>query len=297
MTDLATLLEAIAALVAAVLWPGVALAAILLFRRELSAILGRVRRASIMGQEVELDELNRSADAAEQEVAALPASSRDEQNTLAEEDAVRRILNEAARAPKAALLLLASEIEKEVRDLIAALGLAGGGRYVPLREAIQMLQEWGGLPAHVPSSVAMFLDVRNRLVHGRDASDDDVLRAIDSGVTILRALQAVPRETHVVYHPGVQLYADPEGQQVSNKGMGVVLETESPGGATKTLRVYPTTRTHFQKGKRVAWEWNLDRVFEESWYRNPDTGHVEYGWSQSAEFVGRHLEDLQLPQP
>ncbi len=46
-----------------------------------------------------------------------------------------------------------------------------------------------------------------RSVHGHTASDDDILRAIDSGVTILRALQAIPHEVNIVYHPGVAIYS------------------------------------------------------------------------------------------
>ena len=295
MADLASLLEAIAALVAAVLWPGVAFAAILMFRRELSVLLGRVTRASIMGLEVELDNLNKSANAAEQEVAALSGNSPDEQISPAEEGVGQRILDEAARSPKAALLLLASEIEKEVRELLASLDLAGGRRYVPLREAIEMLQEWGGLPEHVTSAVAMFTDVRNRLVHGRDASDDDILRAIDSGIMILGALRALA--PYVVYHPGVELYADHNGQQVIEGARGVILAAVSPDNSAGKRIIYPTTRSNYQIGKRVSSKWNLTRVFGEAWYRDPDTGMMTYGWTQSAEFVGRHLEDLQPPQP
>ena len=61
-------------------------------------------------------------------------------------------------------------------------------------------------------SVDQFWNVRNRLVHGRDATVDDTLRALDSGVTILRAFQAIPRETHIVHHPGVEVFADPHGK-------------------------------------------------------------------------------------
>jgi hypothetical protein len=67
-----------------------------------------------------------------------------------------------------------------------------------------------------------------------------------SRVTILRALRAIPRETKVVYHPGVEVYEDSKGQRVREGVQAIILETKSPGGATKTRRVFATTKTHFE---------------------------------------------------
>ena len=91
---------------------------------------------------------------------------------------------------------------------------------------------------------------------------------------------------------GVEVYSDSEGENIRDGIKGVVLETTSTGATSKMLRVFPTTRTHFEKGKRVAWEWNAGMVVSESWYRHPDTGEVNYGWGSSMEFVGRHLGDV-----
>lgn len=59
----------------------------------------------------------------------------------------------------------------------------------------------------------------------------------------------------------------------------------------KSHRIFPTTRDHFKKGKRVAWEWSDHRSWGESWYRDPDSNEIKYAWTGSLEFVGRHLED------
>lgn len=280
------------------MWPGITLAALWMFRQEIRELIGRVRRGRILGQEFELDEslsnLNRSAEAANLEVAALPQSRRDgsELRIWTDKNIVQHILDEAAKSPKVALLILATEMERELRELLASIGLLRRNRYVPFRQAIETLEKEGRLPSHILNSVGLFWDVRNRLVHGQDATDNDVLRAIDSGITILKTLQAVPHETNIVYNSGVDIYADPLGKQVLANVKGVILETESPGGATKTRRIYPSTKTHFQKGKRVAWEWSDEHEFGESWYRDPDTGNIEYAWKSSLEFVGRHLGDI-----
>ena len=74
----------------------------------------------------------------------------------------------------------------------------------------------------------------------------------------------------------------------------MILETTSPGGVTTTHRIFPTTRTHFQKGQIVAWEWVLDtaRQWGATWYRDPDTDEIKHAWGGSLEFVGRPVSDV-----
>jgi hypothetical protein len=256
-----------------------------------------LRKGKLFGQEIELNEsltkLELSATAAQTEVAALPASTfgTSPRMTSEEVDPIDRVLNLAAQSPKAALLVLASELEREVRRMLATMGLLQGRRVVPIRQALAELDRYG-LPKHVPSSLRLFWDVRSRLVHGHDASEGDILSAIDSGIAILRALNAIPHEVNVVHHPGVAIYSDAECTRLVPDAKGVILETTSPGGASRTLRIYPSTRTHFSKGTRVAWEWSDERTFGRTWYKHPDSGHVAVAWDSSMEFVGRNLDDL-----
>jgi hypothetical protein len=60
----------------------------------------------------------------------------------------------------------------------------------------------------------------------------------------------------------------------------------------KALRVFPTTRTHFERGREVAWDWNRDRSWGPAWYRHPDSGDLQHAWDSSLEFIGRHLDDI-----
>jgi hypothetical protein len=292
--EYADLISAIAAL----LWPIFAFTALFVFRAQLANLIGRLRRGKLLGQEIELSEslekLEKSAVAVAKEVAALPAPS---QPAALEEpkddDQIKTILHEAARSPKTALILLASEIEREARQLLASVGHLKGQRYVPLSQAMDVLgKQFGGLPAHIPSSLKFFWDARNRIIHGGQAEPEEILRAIDSGITILKALEAFPREVNVVYHPGVTVFRDPLCQTPWPNVLGVILETESPGGTNKFFRIFPTTKTHFRKGKRVAWEWNDQQSWGEAWYKDPDTGETKVAWSSAMEFVGRHLDDV-----
>jgi len=73
---------------------------------------------------------------------------------------------------------------------------------------------------------------------------------------------------------------------------GLLLETTSPGGTSKEHRIFPTTKTTYQKGERVAWEWNLGKKYGQAWYKDPDTGEIKSAWRGSAEFVGRNFDKI-----
>ena len=294
-------MEALAHLISAVaelLWPIFAFTALITFKGPLSALLARIRRAKVFDQEIELDaqldRLQKSAEASAKDTPALPQS--DAEATASVDggtDQIAVILNDATRSPKAALLLLATEIERETRQILASVGKAQGQRYIPLGQALDILaKQFGGLPGHIATSLEFFWKARTEIVHGGQADDDEILRAIDSGITILKALRAIPREINVVSHPGVPVYQDPMCRVLWPNVKGVILENESPGGTTKTYRIFPTTKEHYAIGKRVAWEWNHEKSWGDAWYRDPATDEIKPAWNSAMEFIGRHLEDV-----
>jgi len=133
--------------------------------------------------------------------------------------------------------------------------------------------------------------VRNEIVHGGHTTHDDVFAALDSGIAILRALYAVPRETRVVFYADVPVYADSKAEQKRDDVHGVILESTSPGGSRKCRRIFPTTRS-YKSGESVAWEWNTDNSWPDSWYRDPESQTTKSAWNSSVEFVGRNLDTL-----
>lgn len=278
---------------AALLWPILGFVILVVFRNQIRELFQRIKRGKILGQEFELDaslkELNVSAVAAAKEVGRLPpAGSAEDIIEICEPEGEEEILNLAAASPKTALVALSRMVEGEARDVLASLGDLKGRTYVPLDEAIGEISD--RLPRHIPGSLNQFYAVRNRIVHGHGSTDDDVLSAIDSGITILRALRAIPREVNVVYHPGVPIYSDHEARSALPNVKGVILETTSPGGARKNRRIFPTTKDYFEKGQRVSWEWSFERKWGKAWYRDPDTSELKEAWHSSAEFIGRPLD-------
>jgi hypothetical protein len=144
--------------------------------------------------------------------------------------------------------------------------------------------------------------VHSQIIQNANASyNADVISAIDSGITLLKLLYALPIERNVVYNLGVKIYLEESCTNIIADTKGVILETTSPGGSQKNFRIFPTTRTDYVKGEVVSWEWNMKRVWPSAWYRDPDSGEIKKAWDGSAEFAGRDLEKLYpnstLPNP
>jgi hypothetical protein len=302
MKEFAELIQAIAAL----LWPTLTFILVWRFRFEIADLLKRLRRGKFLGQELELgeslDKLNESALAAAEEVNALPPTSEskleatdDTKLINVEENAdrsIERVLDLAESSPKLALLSLAIEIEKELREILFSQGHSGKRYTFTVLNAIRILEKRELLPPHLVMALRDFQKVRSQIIHGRgEVTSDEILRAIDSGNVILGALKSIPREINIVYHPGVEIYSDKECTQIRPDVRGVILETTNTANGRKYFRIFPTTRTHFKRGKQVAWEWSPEHSWDESWYRDPDTGEIKVAWSGALEFVGRNIED------
>jgi hypothetical protein len=292
MRDFAELLKGIAA----VLWPLVVVGAIIIFRKELQALLARLRKAKFLGGELELDEsldrLERTAEALEAETAPAPPEI-ESRSAESPDSIVAKILEEAGRSPKVALMLLSAELDRAVREILASLGGEPRSWRLSLRKGLEELAQRTSLPNETLRALNQFSEVRNLIVHGRgQVSDDEILRAIDSGLVILKAIRAVPHESHAVHWDNVDVYSDSECRELREDCKGIILESLSAGGAITDYRIFPTTRDHYRKGMRVSWEWNGSQKWGDSWYRDPESHEIKYAWSASIEFVGRDLVTL-----
>lgn len=132
MSQFADLIRAVAAL----LWPLFAFYALYRFGPDIKSLAARLKKGKLLGQEIELgeslDRLDRTASAVASEVAAVPQlNSGPPADEPDEGEVVQRVLAAATQSPKAALLLLASEIEKQLRQLLASLGLLTGRKNFP----------------------------------------------------------------------------------------------------------------------------------------------------------------------
>jgi hypothetical protein len=290
MKDISSLIQAIASL----LWPLVALWALFMFREQIKDVLARIRKGKVLGQEIELRDtltaLDTAAVAAASEISEIPPSSEAAVTQMADPTSeIDRILADASRSPRIALMVLATEIERELRQTLAASGQTLANMSFP--SAVRDFVRLANLPPALLASLDLFWKVRSQLVHGRNADPDDIARAIDSGLTILKAIKAFPREINTVHRSEVPLYGDPKCETPVSAAKGIMLETKGPDGSV-SHRIFATTRRGYVRGKQVCWEWSFAHKFGRMWYRDPDSQEIKKAWDECADFVGRHLDEL-----
>jgi hypothetical protein len=193
--DVADLISATASL----LWPIIAITVITWFRPELRALLARIRKGKFLGQEFELDRMLDNTNEAEAQTGPIDDST----GIDAVQKEIEEVLREAARSPRIGLMLLSSKLDWAARDLALAIGLDVSRRSgAPLNILIRELAQAERITLQDANALQLFNQVRNQIVHGHDADDKEVARAIDSGTRLLRLLLSTPRAPQIVPNPG-----------------------------------------------------------------------------------------------
>ncbi|HXM96920.1 MAG TPA: hypothetical protein VN982_00440 [Candidatus Dormibacteraeota bacterium] len=200
------------------------------------------------------------------------------------------ILDLAAQDKQAALMRLAIEIEKEVLILHGALGLRNQQKARSFREFLEQLRRHGAISNDIREGLLEFWRVRSQIAHSQLSDNSILTSALDSGLRLLRLIKAIPRGTYTVVNPDVELYKDADCREPIHNCQGVIIEIADPQGEKKNM-IYPAGRD-FVKGERVGWDWDMSKVYGQSYYRNPDTGKPMEAWSSSAAFVGQSKVDF-----
>ena len=287
---------------AQLLWPVTIILVLVMFREDLHRLASRLRRGKFLGQELELTEetqkVERQVEAAERaeppKPVLDPAKGRSEQlsELQAADDRVRRFLEEAAKDKLLALVRMWIEIEQEVRTITATRGLLQFVRVPNITEYVGTLAGRNVISKETADSILGFHAVRDRLVHGnlREAyRDSELVALIDSGLRLLEILRSIPRETYKVSGL-VPFFSDASATKPVDGARALILEISSQDGK-HGYAAYPTTKA-YERGQVLSWEWNLQKVWGPSWYRDPQTGAIKHGWDSAGEFVGRPLETI-----
>jgi hypothetical protein len=193
---------------AALLWPVAVLTIVGWFKPEIKAILERIKKGNFLGLEIELNDLKAKIDEAEAtgpvNVVVTGTSSKAADGSGSVENGsieaagchqldaadaeIEEVLREAARSPRMGLMLLSAKMDSTARELASEYGSGTSRMNLSLSMLIRRLVETGHLTREDASALGLFNQVRNRIVHGHDADDDEIARAIDSGTRLLRIL-------------------------------------------------------------------------------------------------------------
>lgn len=200
-------------------------------------------------------------------------------------------MDDAKENPKVALLLLANSIEKELREIYFSQGQIGKPKKFSWNFAISELTNSGRLTNTQAHALRTFTRVRNSMVHDIvNVSESDVLRAIDSGLTILFTIREISRGRFFIRHAEIPIYSDPDCTDKKSGIVGVMINARTATDEL-TVGVYQTTRT-YEAGQQVAWEWKGGTIWNAGYYVDPETSEKMTAWSESYEFVGRPLQNI-----
>jgi ribonuclease HepT-like protein len=278
------------------LWPIVLLILLLVYRKPIAALLGRVKKGELFGQEFELEpEVNKfqeSVKQAEKEIAQLPPSSDvDVAESKRTEIDVNRILDDSKGSPELALIRLSNLLEPEAKNALGSMGFLPRNKRLSGFWAMQVLGDKGLLPQSAADSLKRFWDLRNRIVHGRAEVDEkEILRVLDIGIDLLKTIRSIPHEVHTVEQV-VDVYDNPECTIKRVGSKAVILNSQTADGGLLRRLFHSTKTDHYKRGQRVMWEWELTRSIPEGWYidsRDQSTKII----GGSLDFVGRTIAEI-----
>jgi len=90
-------------------------------------------------------------------------------------------------------MLVSAKMERAIRDRAAETGLITVRRVMPRTVMVRVLEQAEQLSPEDADPLNLFYRVRNQIVHGGEAGDEEIARAIDSGTRLLGLLLSRPR--------------------------------------------------------------------------------------------------------
>jgi hypothetical protein len=103
---------------------------------------------------------------------------------------VEEVLSESAKNPRAALLLLSTKIESEIKERIKDAGVKLSRPNATASQAVETGVKAGIFTLEFSSAFRDFWTVRNRIVHGEafDVNDNTILSLISLGTELLKVI-------------------------------------------------------------------------------------------------------------
>jgi hypothetical protein len=116
---------------------------------------------------------------------------------------------------------------------------------------------------------------------GRNRSDADEIIDPNPG-----SIEWMPARPYRVLHTNLSIYSDPLCTSKIEDAHLIVLKSEDPKSQISIQECMPT-RKKYRVGQLVQWDLNNKKVWQNCWYKNPETGAVEMAWTHAVEFIGK----------
>ena len=105
----------------------------------------------------------------------------------------------------------------------------------------------------------------------------------------------MPVVPYRVLYTDIPFYSDPECKNEVQEAKITILDALDPDDQFRELDIVPTVN-QYEAGQLVRWTLNNKKLWEESWYKNPETGRIERAWSIHVEFKGQIISQKALEE-
>ena len=108
-------------------------------------------------------------------------------------------------------------------------------------------------------------------------------------------MDTMPARPYKVLRADLPFYSDSECKTRVGDSTIVVLKSEDPKQQHSVQECMPT-RKKYKIGQLVQWDLNNKKVYQNCWYKNPESGEIEFAWVQAVEFIGK-IVSVNSPNP
>lgn len=287
MSVLVSLIEALAKLA----WPSVVFIALLWFRKDLSALLTRTRKAKVLGNEFEFEaekeklsegvrEVLQAADVQQKKEQVDP--SRESEDKFFESPHIGtfapsydkldydwKYLEEKIGAePAIAVFIISSQIEKLLRLIEIRSGNTVSNKGISTL-ASNVARKMG-YPASFQETLRTFVRIRNAIAHGYNQSNEnEIMEVARSGFELLKFVYERQPQPIFVQVAGLYVFEDEECQKPLEMYEGLELIFAAVPGTTGMQRIEVTKRRgYYREGMEVTAKWQGAEWPENVWVKN-----------------------------
>jgi hypothetical protein len=160
-----------------------------------------------------------------------------------------------------------------------------------VRSGISTLIDLGVLAKNDLQNLKIVEDEHNRILLHRAQGDKSAgVSATITAIHILKGLYSIALQENVIEATNIKLCGDEKCETELVGVTGVMIKQVMIEGLEPMLNVFPTTRTDYRIGERLTWDWNMSRIWQAAWYKDPKTGTIKK--ISAAEFVGSDIDNL-----
>ena len=203
---------------------------------------------------------------------------------------IKAIIDAASNSQDKAITIAWTLLEKRIRRILAG-SHWNNGVFVDVRAGIVTLIELGVLAKNHLQNLKIVEDEHNRVLSHHAQGDKSITEsATITAIQILNGLYSIALQENVVEIPNIKLYGDEKCETELVGVTGVMIKQTMIEGLEARFYVFPTTRTDYKVDERLTWDWNMSRIWQAAWYKDPKTGAIKK--LSAAEFVGSDIDNL-----